>query len=84
MVAIFKKIWEKSLTKSYHTVSLLFVINKFFENFVNNMLVDNFEKFGFLLISSLVSGLLIQPHFFWHLHLIEFLGLLIGLWLLKV
>ena len=47
---IFKNIWEKSATKNYHPVSLLFVVNKFFEKLVNNMLVDHFEKFGFLQI----------------------------------
>ena len=47
---IFKNIWEKSATKNYHPVSLLFVVNKFFEKLVNNMLGDHFEKFDFLQI----------------------------------
>ena len=61
MVAILKNIWETSATESYRPVSLLFMVNKFFEKLVNNMLVDHLEKFGFFLISSMVSGLLIQP-----------------------
>ena len=42
--------------------------NEFFEKLVNNKLVDHLKKFGFFLISSLTSGLLIQPQFwqkFW-------------------
>ena len=68
MLAIFKNIWNTSATKSYHPVSLLFVINKFFEKLVNNTLVDHLEKFGFNLISSMTSGLIIQLQFwqeFW-------------------
>ena len=61
MVAIFKNIWETT-SKNYRPVSLLFVVTEFFEKLVNNMLVDHLEKFGFFLISSMVSGLLIQPH----------------------
>ena len=61
VVAILKNIWETSATESYRPVSLLFMVNKFFEKLVNNMLVDHLEKFGFFLISSMVSGLLIQP-----------------------
>ena len=62
MVAIFKNIWEKTSTKNDGPVSLLFVISEFFEKLVNNILVNHLEKFGFFLISSMVSGLLIQPH----------------------
>ena len=47
MAAIFKTIWETSVTKNYCPVSLLFVVNKFFEKRKNNMLVDHLEKFGF-------------------------------------
>ena len=63
MVAIFKNIWKTSATKIYHPVGLLFVVNKFFEKLVNNKLVDHLDKFGFFLISSMISGLLIQPQF---------------------
>ena len=51
------------LSKNYYPVSLLFVVNKFFETLVNNKVVDHLEKFGFFLISSMTSGLLIQPQF---------------------
>ena len=64
VVLMFENIWEKSAIKNYHTVSIFFVVNKLYEKLVNNMLVDHFEKFGFLLISSMVPGLLIQPHIF--------------------
>ena len=47
LVAILKNIWETSATESYRPVSLLFMVNKFFEKLVNNMLVDHLEKFGF-------------------------------------
>ena len=64
MAAIFKNIWETTSTKNYRPVGLLFVVNEFFEKLVNNMRIDHLEKFGFFLISSMVSGLLIQPHTF--------------------
>ena len=35
------------LSKNYYPVSLLFVVNKFFEKLVNNKVVDHLEKFGF-------------------------------------
>ena len=63
MVAIFKNIWNTSATKNYYPVSLLFVVNKFFEKLVNYKVVDHLEKFGFFLISSMTSDLLIQPKF---------------------
>ena len=84
LVAILKDIWETSATESYRPVSRLSMVNKFFEKLVNNMLVDHLEKFGFFLISSMVSGLLIQPRIFWQLYLIKLLGVLIGLMLLKL
>ena len=38
---------ERSLTKKYHlVVSLLFVVSKDFEKFVNNRIVDRLEKCG--------------------------------------
>ena len=48
------------LSKNYYPVSLLFVVNKFFEKLVNNKVVDHLEKFGFFLISSMTSGRVIQ------------------------
>ena len=84
VVAILKNIWETSATESYRPASLLFLVNKFFEKLVNNMLVNHLEKFGFFLISNMVSGLLIQLRIFWQLYLIKLLGILIGLMLLKL
>ena len=63
MVAIFKNVWKTSAAKNYHPVSLLFAVNKFFEKIENKNLVDHLEKFGFFLISSLTSGLLIEQQF---------------------
>ena len=60
MVAIFKNIWEASVSKNYRPVSLLFMVNKFFEKLKNKMLVGHLEKFGFFLISSMVLILLKQ------------------------
>ena len=60
------------------------MVNKFFEKLVNNMAVDHREKFGIFMISSMVSGLLIQRYIFWQLYMIELLGLLMGLRLLKL
>ena len=54
VVAIIKNIWE--------AVSLLFVVNKFFEKLQKNMLVDHLEKFDVFLISSMVQILLTQKH----------------------
>ena len=62
MVAIFKNIWEASVTKNYRPISLLFVVNKVFEKLKNNMLVDHREKFGFFLFFSMVLILLTQKH----------------------
>ena len=84
VVAIFKNSLERTATKNYRLISLLFVVNEFFEKLVDNMLVDHREKFGSLLISSMVSGLPIQPHTFWKLNVIELLGLWICLGLLKL
>ena len=63
VAAIFKNIWNTSATKNYYPVSLLFVVNKFFEKLVNYKVVDHLVKFGFFLISSMTSDLLIQPKF---------------------
>ena len=79
MAAIFKNIWKTSATKNCRPVSLLFVVKKLFEKLVNDKLVDHLEIFDFFLISSMTSGLLIQPQFwqkFWqrlgHRHSLEF------------
>ena len=46
MVPVFKNIGKRSITKNHHPVSLLFVISKVFEKFVNNRIVDHLEKCG--------------------------------------
>ena len=40
VVPVFKNVWERSATKNYHLVSLLSVVCKVFEKFVNNRIVD--------------------------------------------
>ena len=42
---------------------VFFVVNNLFEKLVNNKVVDHLEKSGFFLISSMTSGVLIQPQF---------------------
>ena len=51
MVTVFKNVREWSAAKSYHPVSLLCMVSKVFENFVNNRLIDNLEKCGFFIFS---------------------------------
>ena len=46
MVPVFKNVGETSTAKSYHHVSLLFVVSKVFEKPVNNRIVDHLEKCG--------------------------------------
>ena len=48
MVPVFKNVGEFSTGKSYHPVSLLFLISKVFEKFVNNKIVDHLQKCVFL------------------------------------
>ena len=57
---------------------------KVFEKLVNNRVVDHLEKYGLFLISSMVLGLLNQLQIFSQLYLIELLGHLTGLGLLKL
>ena len=45
MVPIFKNIGKRSIVKNYHPVSLLSMISKVFEKFVNNRIVDHLEKY---------------------------------------
>ena len=75
VVPVFKNVGERSTAKNYRPVSLLSVVSKVFEKLVNNTIVDYFEKCGFLLISSMVSGLLDQLQIFLQLQLIELQGL---------
>ena len=46
MVPVYKNVGERSTTKNYRPVSLLFVFSKVFEKLVNNRLVDHLEKCG--------------------------------------
>ena len=46
VVPVFKNVGKKSTAKNYHSVSLLSVISKIFEKFVNNRIVDHLEKCG--------------------------------------
>ena len=60
VVPVFKNVGETSTAKNYHPVSLLSVFSKIFEKLVNNRIVDDLEKCGLFLISSVVLGLLDQ------------------------
>ena len=40
MVFVFKNVGEKSTAKNYRPVSLVSVVSKIFEKFVNNRIVD--------------------------------------------
>ena len=84
VVLVFKNIGERSTTKNYCPVSLLSVVSKVFEKFVNNRIVDHLQKCGFFLISSMVVGHLNQLQIFSQLYLIELLWLLTGLGLLEL
>ena len=46
MVPVFKNVGERSTAKNYRPVSLLSVVSKVFEKFVNNRIVDHLEKCG--------------------------------------
>ena len=46
MVPVFTKVEERSPTKNYHPISLLFVVSKVFEKHVNNRIADQLEKCG--------------------------------------
>ena len=84
MVPVFKNIGKRSTAKNYRPASLLSVVSKVFEKLVNNRIVDYLEISGLFLISSMVLGLLDQLQIFSQLCLIELLGLLISLGLLKL
>ena len=77
MDPVFKNVGERSTAKNFRPVSLLSVVSKVFEKFVNNRIVVHLEKCG--LIFSMVLGLLDQLLIFSQLYLIELLGLLTGL-----
>ena len=46
VVPVFKNVGERSTSKNYCPVSLLSVVSKVFEKFVNNGIVDHLEKCG--------------------------------------
>ena len=46
VVLVFKNVGERFTLKNYHSVSLLSVLNKVFENLVNSTIVDHLEKCG--------------------------------------
>ena len=46
VVPVFKNVGERSTAKNYRPVSLLSVVSKVFEKFVNNRIVDHLEKCG--------------------------------------
>ena len=64
MAHVFKNVGERSTAKNYRPVSLLSVVSKVFEKFVNNTIVDHPEKCGLFLISSMILGLLDQLQIF--------------------
>ena len=43
VVHVFKNVGQRSTAKNYHPVSLLSVVSKVFETFVNNRIVDHLE-----------------------------------------
>ena len=46
VVPVFKKVVERFIVKSYHSVSLLSVVTKVLEKLVSNRIVDHLEKCG--------------------------------------
>ena len=46
LVPVFKNIGERSITKNYNPVSVLFVVRRVLEKLVNNRIVDHVEKCG--------------------------------------
>ena len=84
VVPVFKNIGKRCSTKSYSPVTLLSVVSKVFEKFVNNRIVDHLEKCSLSFDSSMILGLLNQLQIFLQLYLIELLGLLTDLGLLEL
>ena len=54
LVPLFKKVGERSTAKKYCPVSLLSVVSKVFEKFVNNRIVVIWRNMDFFLNSSIV------------------------------
>ena len=53
MVPVFKNVGEMYTAKNYRPVSLLSLVSKIFEKFVNNRIADHLEKCGLFQISSM-------------------------------
>ena len=66
---------ERSTTKNYHPVSLFSVVSNASEKLIIELLIT-WRNVNFLLISSIVLGLLNQLQILLQLYLIELLGLL--------
>ena len=64
VVPVFKNVGERSTTKNYHLVSLLYVGSEIFEKPENVRFADDLGNVAFFLISSIVSGLLIELQIF--------------------
>ena len=64
VVPVFKNVWERSTTKNYHLVSLHSVNSEIFEKPLNVRFADHHESAIFFLISSMVSGLLVELQIF--------------------
>ena len=81
---VFKNVRERSAAKNYHPVSLFSVVSKVFEKLVNNRIVDHLKKCG--LFSDFQYGFRSSQSTadLLKLYLIEFLGLLTVLGLLKL
>ena len=81
---VFKNVGERSTAKNYCPVSLLSVVSKVFEKLVNNRIVDHLEKCGLFSDFQYDLGILDQLQNFSQLYLIELLGLITSLGLLKL
>ena len=64
VVLVFKDVAERSTSKNYRPISLLSVVSKVFEKFVNKRIVHHLEKRGLFLISIMVLGLRDQLQIF--------------------
>ena len=62
---VFKNVGERSVARNNCLVSLLSVVSEVFQKLVNNRIVDDLEKCGLFLISSVILGLLNQLQIFW-------------------
>ena len=64
VVPVLKNVGERSTANNYRPVSLLSVVTKVFEKYVNNGIVDPLEKCGFFLVPSIALDLLDQMQIF--------------------